>query len=84
MIFYAEPKDEEQKPKSEPDKESEYAVWMGLEEFAGLKHIRGPELLEFGKYVEEGGLLTPLSVYCHEGDRMASPSETAKSAMSLL
>lgn len=66
MIFYAEPKDERAPLKTIPDRESEYAQWVTIEEMAGFKPLRGPELIEFGRYVEEGGPLLPLSSYVPE------------------
>ncbi len=45
MIFYAEPKDEKAPLKVSPDRESEYAQWVDIEEAACFKPIRGPELI---------------------------------------
>lgn len=74
MIFYAEPKDEKAPLKSKPDEESERAEWVDLEEYAGFSHLRGPELIEFGRYVEEGGLILPISMYSREGDDLTNPA----------
>ena len=73
MIFLAEPADENEKPKSVPDEESEGAEWMSLEEFASVDHIRGPELLDYGKYIENGGLVHPMSIYSNEASELPSP-----------
>ena len=74
VVFYAEPKDENQKPKSIPDYESDEARWVTLEELLKLKGEkpgwRAPELYEWGKYIEEGGPIYPLSILDHEGSRV--------------
>jgi len=62
VIFYAEPINPHQNPKSIPDDDSNCAEWLTIEEFAGKPHTRGPELIEFGKQVEEGNIF-PLSVF---------------------
>jgi len=52
VVFYAEPIDENQKPKSVPDYESEEARWVSIEELQELgkkpPYLRGNELLHFG------------------------------------
>ena len=60
VIFYAEPIDPDCIPKQEPDKESNGAKWVTLEEFSKFKHIRGQELIEYGTYLEKGGQIFPL------------------------
>ena len=45
-----------------PDAESNGAAWVTLEEFSNLKKIRGDELLEYGKHIEEGKPILPLSI----------------------
>jgi len=73
VIFYAEPKDPNQKPKSVPDAESDEARWVTLDELLKLKEgkpgWRAPELYEWGKYVEEGGDIYPLSILDYEGSK---------------
>lgn len=74
VIFYAEPKDEKQKPKSIPDKESEEARWMSLKEMEEIDKTdlgwRGPELYEWANYLEQGGLIYPLSFLSPEGSKV--------------
>lgn len=67
VIFYAEPKDPNQPPKSIPDSESEEARWVTLDEYSNYTHLRGKELLKWGKYLEDGGLIFPLSLMTREG-----------------
>jgi len=71
VIFYAEPKDEDQKPKSKADKDSLEARWLTVEEIEALKDgtpgWRGSELYEWSKYVKEGGQIYPLSWLNPEG-----------------
>ena len=66
VIFYAEPKDEKQELKKIPDKESEEARWVTLKELEQMRNIppflRGEELLEWGNYLENGGIIFPLEV----------------------
>jgi len=65
FIFYSEPKDENQKPKDYADDESEEARWLSFEEIEDLqkkKECRGPELYEWAKYIEEGGIIYPLTL----------------------
>ena len=65
VIFFAEPKDPSQKPKSVPDEESIEARWVTIDELhemdGNLPGLRGTELLDWGKYIEEGGHIAPLS-----------------------
>ena len=63
VIFYAEPKDENQKPKSIADKESLEARWVTCKEFLKLGKIRGPEIIEWGTYLANGGLIYPLEFF---------------------
>lgn len=71
VIFYAEPIDENQAPKSVPDSESLEGRYVTVEEFKkfsvgmndnGYK-IRGPELIEWGEYIDNGGIIYPLSLF---------------------
>jgi len=72
VVFYAEPKDENQKPKDTADDESEEARWLSLKEIEDLRDKppgwRGYELYEWVKYVEEGGVIYPLSLLGMEGE----------------
>jgi len=72
IIFYAEPKDENQKPKDFADDESEEAQWFTFKEIEDLKHKlpgwRGPELYEWTKYLEDGGIIYPISLLGLEGE----------------
>eukprot|EP01083_Nonionella_stella_P298023 1011856_1 len=63
VIFYAEPKDENQKPKSIADKESLEGRYVTVNEFSKLNKIRGPELMEWGTYIDNGGLIYPLQLF---------------------
>jgi 8-oxo-dGTP pyrophosphatase MutT (NUDIX family) len=51
VIFYAEPIDDKQVPKSVPDKESLEARWVTVQEFQALWDIRGDELIYWGAYL---------------------------------
>ncbi len=79
IIYYAEPKDENQKPKQEPDDESEMAKWMSLEEIMALVDgspgWRGPELYQWAKYLDAGGAIYPLSMMSPEG---SEPQQVGK------
>ena len=66
VIFYAEPENEKQAPKSIADKESLEAKWMSVDEFLKLKNIRGYELPEWGKYIDSGGPIYPMSLLTRE------------------
>jgi len=65
LVFYAEPIDENQKPKSFADNESEEAQWHSVEELLALRQgkpgWRGPELYLWATYLEKGGAIYPLS-----------------------
>lgn len=73
VIFYAEPIDPTQCPKSIPDAESNGAAWLTLSEIESKKNksppegLRGEELLNWGLYVATGGLIAPLSVNRNTG-----------------
>jgi hypothetical protein len=64
VIFYAEPADRNQTPKQFPDKESEEARWVTIEDLKALGFqepgLRGDELVEWGTYIENGGHIAPL------------------------
>mmetsp|Transcript_23945 Transcript_23945/g.35149 ORF Transcript_23945/g.35149 Transcript_23945/m.35149 type:complete len:330 (+) Transcript_23945:62-1051(+) len=68
VIFYAEPSDPNQAPKSIPDEESLGAEWLTLSELKEKETkrvpqgLRGKELLKWGTYVANGGFIAPISV----------------------
>lgn len=69
VIFYAEPRDEDQAPKCTADKDSEEARFVTVEEFQqSLGKIRGNELIEWGTYLNKGGQVYPLTVLSKETD----------------
>ena len=78
VVFYAEPKDPNQKPKSKPDKESLEARWVTIEDLVELSKsdvgLRGPELYEWATHIENGGVIYPLSVLTLEGAKVRSTS----------
>ena len=79
VIFFASPINTNQKPKSIPDSESEEAKWLSIDEInkIAVKNpgLRGPELLEWSKYVESGGIIYPLSLLNKEEEPIPSQSE---------
>ena len=69
VIFYAEPRDEEQPPKKEADEHSAEARFVKVSEFKNsLGKVRGPELIEWGDYLENGGPIFPLSLLASAED----------------
>jgi 8-oxo-dGTP pyrophosphatase MutT (NUDIX family) len=62
-------------PKSTPDKESDEARWVTLKEYPKLGKLRGNELLIWGKYLEDGGVIYPLSVLTGEADGLDLKSQ---------
>lgn len=72
VIFYAEPKDNKQIPKSIPDEESECAAFFSLEEILKLRSEspgwRGEELYVWPQYLENKGLIAPLNFLTAEVD----------------
>jgi ADP-ribose pyrophosphatase YjhB (NUDIX family) len=85
VIFFAMPKDEHQKVKTMADSESEEARWVSLEELKILSQkqpgLRGPELYEWGSYIENGGLIAPMSFLCREDDNLPEPTQTATTSV---
>lgn len=68
-ILYAHPKDPNQAPKSVPDDESNGASWVSiatLEEWDKQGKLRGDELLQWAKYIRNGGTIYPLSALTTE------------------
>ncbi|CAD7701252.1 unnamed protein product [Ostreobium quekettii] len=74
VIFYAEPADESQAPKSQADEESLEARWVSVEEFMALGKLRGGELVEWGRYLDAGGAVYPREVLADEGDEVWAPT----------
>ncbi len=68
-MFYAEPENESEPLKSIPDEESIEAKWMTLEEIEGMKEkLRGYEILDWAKYLENKGPIYPLNIFTLEID----------------
>lgn len=84
VIYFAMPVDPTQKPKSIPDKISEEARWVTLEELKALSQrppgLRGSELFEWGTYIENGGLIAPLSFLSREEDALPPTTQSATSS----
>ena len=80
VVFYAEPVDAVQIPKSTPDKESEEARWVTLEDLKALAKrppgLRGPELYEWASYIEKGGSIAPIHFLCREDEPIPMPKAT--------
>lgn len=77
VIFYAHPKDHTKPLKSVADKESNGAFWASIDTIAALEaaeKTRGPELLQYARYVADRGVISPLTVLSREDDVMAAPS----------
>ncbi|CAD8074195.1 unnamed protein product [Paramecium primaurelia] len=72
VIYYAEPIDENQIPKQKPDRETQQARWVDYKDLPSYSQIgpgwRGKELLEWSKYIENGGVIMPLSFFALEGE----------------
>jgi 8-oxo-dGTP pyrophosphatase MutT (NUDIX family) len=87
IVFFARPIDENQPPKSEPDKESEGAAWVTLDELVQLGQsapgLRGPELLDWGRYVQGGGAIFPLTLLTREGEMIPPPPTSSTTTTSL-
>mmetsp|Transcript_20441 Transcript_20441/g.20561 ORF Transcript_20441/g.20561 Transcript_20441/m.20561 type:complete len:366 (+) Transcript_20441:151-1248(+) len=62
IIFYAEPIDVHQIPKSCPDFESAGACWCSEEEIKSILKLRGNEPRIWVKYLSRGGVIHPLSL----------------------
>ena len=79
VVFFAMPIDHTTAPKRYADKESEEARWVTLEDLRKLSKktpgLRGPELYEWGSYIEKGGAIAPLSFLCREDEPLPSPDE---------
>mmetsp|Transcript_23958 Transcript_23958/g.42433 ORF Transcript_23958/g.42433 Transcript_23958/m.42433 type:complete len:215 (+) Transcript_23958:578-1222(+) len=72
VVMYAEPIDHEQAPKRVADHESEEARWVSLDDLKKLARmqpgLRGPELYEWGSYIEKGGEIAPMHFLCREDE----------------
>jgi 8-oxo-dGTP pyrophosphatase MutT (NUDIX family) len=72
VIYYAEPVDPLQSPKTTPDKESVGAAWLTVDQLENKKKepppagLRGKELLHWAKYIEAGGTIYPLEILSTE------------------
>ena len=64
-VFLAEPIDETP-PKSMPDSESLGAAWVSIADLTQFA-LRGPEVEELLRYVDDGGAVYPLTVLAQEG-----------------
>ena len=64
-IYYAEPIDEDQKPKSIPDYESVGACYVKHDELSKLE-LRGSEPLKWIPYVVNGKTIYPLDIFTKE------------------
>ena len=62
LVFYAEPKDLDAKPKDFADSESECARWLTEAELRALPS-RGPELLDWIRYLRDGNPIYNMSVF---------------------
>ncbi len=65
VVFLAHPQ-AEVSPKSAPDEESLGAGWFSLDELDDLV-LRGAEVREILRYVQDGGTIYPLTVIRREG-----------------
>ena len=78
VIYYAEPENvqEAHRFKTRADRESLEARWVTLKELDKLSHerpgLRGPELVEWGEYLEKGGAIYPMAMFGDEGRVPAS------------
>eukprot|EP00386_Alphamonas_edax_P005048 GDKI01015868.1.p1 GENE.GDKI01015868.1~~GDKI01015868.1.p1 ORF type:complete len:429 (-),score=101.69 GDKI01015868.1:37-1203(-) len=70
VIFFGEPEDPSQKPKTLPDYESAGAVWASAEEISSLP-LRGNEPKVWVEYLKQGGDIYPMSVLAMESAHTA-------------
>ncbi|CAD8102234.1 unnamed protein product [Paramecium sonneborni] len=70
VVYYAEPVNESQIPKQKPDKETQQARWVDYKDLPSYSKNgpgwRGKELLEWSQYIENGGVIMPLSFFSQE------------------
>jgi phosphatase NudJ len=70
-IFYAHPADPTKPPKSVPDKESNGAAYVTIEQLRTWEKtgkLRGTELLDWAEYITNGGQIAPISFLTRESD----------------
>lgn len=76
VIFFAVPIDPSVPVKQLRDRESEEASWVTLEDLKtmarGTPGLRGPELYQWGGYIEKGGIIAPMSLLCREDEKSHS------------
>lgn len=76
VTFFAVPLEPTQQVKKKKDKESEEAAWVTLEELKAIARtppgLRGPELYEWGSYLEKGGAVAPFWLLCREDEKIHS------------
>lgn len=72
VIFYGTPVDRDAPIKKNSDDISEEARWVTIDELKRLSRqppgLRGPELYEWGLYLERGGFIAPLNFLCREDE----------------
>lgn len=72
VVYYATPKDPNAPLKSVPDKESNSARWVTVQDLLALAKqqpgLRGPELLDWGRYLDAKRPVYPLSIFADESD----------------
>jgi 8-oxo-dGTP pyrophosphatase MutT (NUDIX family) len=77
VIFYAE--SNSVTPKQISDSESECAAWLSIEEIKNLDKtkpgLRGPEIIEWPIYLENGGVIMPLTSFVDEINPILKNSE---------
>ena len=73
VIFFAVPLDPSAPVKKRKDKESEEACWVSLDDLKALTRtspgLRGPELYQWGNYIEKGGIIAPINLLCREEEK---------------
>lgn len=79
VIFYGEPIDDNQEPKTLPDFESMGAAWVDVPQLQKLP-LRGHEPTDWFNYVQQGGAIYPISMLTHEGAPPPLPSSSAPSS----
>jgi phosphatase NudJ len=73
VFFIATPADDTA-PRTTPNEESLGAAWVALREL-GRYPLRGDEVRDVLRYVDEGGAVYPLSILTFEGARWRTPRE---------
>ena len=75
VVYYAEPKDSKQSPKSVADEESQEARWVTVAELDNYR-LRGSEPYEWFQYLDRGGAIYPMSLFTSENTPVAIPGKT--------